>query len=830
MTYKDVAGDYLRKGWYPIPVQGKAPIPAGCTGENGTVDGDKVFQWTLDQFWGAQNVALRADGWIGIDVDDYERLDPATGEMKVKSGAAQLSELEARLGQLPVTISSTARGQDSPSRQYMFRLPEGEARTAFATKPAADIEIIQHRHRYMVAFPSVHPETHLQYAFYDYEGELLTEIPTPDDLEMLPEAWIEFLRAPERDETEGFSGNIDAWLDILPDGDPDAEVMAFIFGIPSGEFDHTRMVELTYHVVRLGSEGHPGIRRAVEILRAAWLRGPYDTPEYRDDFSKALDGAIRKAGALEEPEVEGHPEPLSAAEYAEIIDETLGALAATLPDERTSEHLETHFRTLITAGKDKGFGDRELMTLAVRSAIIRHLELAPADVWQRIQYALKPAPASPVEAPSAVAVLPDPVERVKYIEFLRPEERELVAACDWWGSRYLTWAKSQIKFYNPAYHRMMMWTVLSLALAPLARIPIDAKDVPLNLFGMILGPTTSGKTESKDLARKVLSHCAPEVNIGGDATPSSLIDKLLARDKQSSWFNADEAHGLFKEMQARDTWRAGLRERWTELYEGRVPMMLRNTKTDLSGFEATSYFTMTLMGTEEGMIDVLDAEFWTSGFLARFVWGIGETIIARPEDMRINIRRRPAMGGPGMAEQLGSELVAAREERRKLDGYFYMDLSEEAEERFNQFIAEHDAQVSKSRNFERLKPTSVRFRQNVLKCAALVALSEAGRSPVIDLRHLLIALDQAGEWWANILYVSSATDETVLVRDVSKLEQIVAREFAGEMPKHMVYRKSPRRRKRDTDELVDQLVAEGRADWHMPTAGEAYLRLKGGTR
>lgn len=108
--YRSSANDYLRLGWLPLPVEGKFPPVVGATGHSGTVTEDKVDGWR--ETHAEHNVALRADEWVAIDVDHY-------GD---KRGADVLADLEARLGPLPKTCYSTARGQGHPSRQQFYQI------------------------------------------------------------------------------------------------------------------------------------------------------------------------------------------------------------------------------------------------------------------------------------------------------------------------------------------------------------------------------------------------------------------------------------------------------------------------------------------------------------------------------------------------------------------------------------------------------------------------------------------------------------------------------------------------------------------------------------
>ena len=90
-------------------------------------------------------------GLIGIDVDAYD----------AKTGGRTLKEAESRWGPLPPTWRSTARVDDDVSGIRVFRVPVGvffRSVIQFKNLELADIEIIQPHHRYVTAWPSIHPE------------------------------------------------------------------------------------------------------------------------------------------------------------------------------------------------------------------------------------------------------------------------------------------------------------------------------------------------------------------------------------------------------------------------------------------------------------------------------------------------------------------------------------------------------------------------------------------------------------------------------------------------------------------------------------------------
>lgn len=173
----DIARRHLADGWNPIPLPpgAKWPPPSGVTGWNGraTTDADLAGPWD----WSG-NLGLRLPpGVIGIDVDAY--------------AGGTLDDLEAKHGPLPPTRWSTSR--DDGSGIAFFRVPVG---IAFATDPAAGIDIIQPHHRYAVVEPSIHPGTGQPYRWIDEaEPDETCVGPGPvEDLPELPWPWIEALR------------------------------------------------------------------------------------------------------------------------------------------------------------------------------------------------------------------------------------------------------------------------------------------------------------------------------------------------------------------------------------------------------------------------------------------------------------------------------------------------------------------------------------------------------------------------------------------------------------------------------------------------------------
>ena len=88
---------------------------------------------------------------IGIDTDHYG----------AKRGGDTLAEGENCWGLLPPTYTSTSR-DDGISKIRLYRIPKGVKLAGVITFPElglGDVEIIQPHHRYLVCWPSIHPDT-----------------------------------------------------------------------------------------------------------------------------------------------------------------------------------------------------------------------------------------------------------------------------------------------------------------------------------------------------------------------------------------------------------------------------------------------------------------------------------------------------------------------------------------------------------------------------------------------------------------------------------------------------------------------------------------------
>ncbi len=778
-----------------------------------------MADWSLE--YAEANVALRADGWIGIDVDAYDG----------KRGAETLAALEAELGELPTTISSTSRGRDQPSRIWLYRVPRD---LHFVTR-FDGIEIIQYSHRYAVVAPSIHPDTGRAYEWFGYEGEPLDEFPSLDDLEELPEAWLNRLAVPDEahpGNLEGFAGSVAEWLERAPKGEPGIFMQSRMAEIPvDQDFGHDQMISLCASFVSQAAQGETGAERALETLRREWLRGQYDTPEYRRDFETALKGAIEKYGAMP-------PKPSDILEQ----DQTLAFRKVTYPDFldmwtgvpaiATPEALREHVGHVIEAALTSGLSFLEATTLGWHSAAAQASGGLQGDGLEALWAFASEVQGRMLDAPAAEPQNPQQPAQ-SFLGLLTDEERERANAVKWWGSEFIDRMRELHKgLLSEPYYRLGRWIILSLAFADKAFIPLDnGDDVILNFYTMKIGPTRSGKSQSTkpilEMSKLMgerfwLMDGKYNPDIGGNATPAALHTHLIMRDGKPTFFHADEADATLRLWNDEKGPFSGVKRFITDVWMGYVGAILRQGQKDISGQDAKAFLNVELAGIDREVSDVIEPRDWSSGFINRFVWAKGERLKPTREQKRVGTGGRDEASKQVSKQwyaQWVSQFAAIRErELQKPE----ISISPEVSDRHIDLRDRFELIADASPYAERLEPTFGRLETTILKCAALVAITQKRRR--IELEDYLVALLQAEEWAETIVEMVIATDETPRARKVNRLYELIASRQGGMRMTELMREKWLESDHRFAKGLVEELVAQGRVETG-PLTGERGLRV-----
>jgi len=136
--------------------------------------------------------------------------------------------------------------------------------------------------------------------------------------DQIPESLDELRPAPNwlREQTakvEGnwYSGTVSDWL-TENNGVVDVTMAGAMQRFPAEDFNGAEMLKRQTEIVKLGAEGHGGATKALDMLKALWLKDPYNTPTYQKRWDDALRGAIRKWG--------GEPPALIDAETGQLTE------------------------------------------------------------------------------------------------------------------------------------------------------------------------------------------------------------------------------------------------------------------------------------------------------------------------------------------------------------------------------------------------------------------------------------------------------------------------------------------------------------------------------
>jgi hypothetical protein len=300
--YKTGAPVYQAAGWtgvIPLPPKKKSAPPSGYTGWNGKDPSSKMIDmWcgeTTGDYQAASNIAIHMpDGAIGIDVDHYDG----------KTGGDTLKQLEADLGPLPATYISTSRVDSVSDICYAsgIRWYRVEPGLRWPTGPGKDIEFIHTGHRYAVVWPSVHDKTGNQYVWLDHRTSR-AEPPEADQLAELPWEWVARFTGgevrpepgePPRQATEEELG------ECLTEGTACQAVgkaLAKYQDRLAVNARHDSALKTAMALVRLGEQGHAGVKLTIEALRTMFVsavaKDRIDGSE-GPEFDRFIDGAVVK--------------------------------------------------------------------------------------------------------------------------------------------------------------------------------------------------------------------------------------------------------------------------------------------------------------------------------------------------------------------------------------------------------------------------------------------------------------------------------------------------------------------------------------------------------
>jgi hypothetical protein len=483
-----------------------------------------------------------------------------------------------------------------------------------------------------------------------------------------------------------------------------------------------------------------------------------------------------------------------------------------------------------------GFSSEEVFVIAKHAKCNKyHSPLRPkrldadGDLWREVLRASQ----SFATTPTAEYVLDEIDKRTeKPVDFLTEDERGIVATSKTFVDRYVDWSQKKTDA-AVEYQIAGAFTILSSCFSDTGHAVPKYGKMGLNLWFMILGETTrSRKSTSRQLMLRIIREyekfAGYQIDVGSDVTAEGLVKLLSVRDKQTSLFHRDEVQGMFKDF-INKTYMATAAERFTELYDGHVPVIVRSTGGSSPGKgmqseRAETNFLMYLMGITSKTADVLTTEYFRSGFLARFIYVIADAPDRTFESEAIS--------------QADEVEVRSRDDemdnivRSLYDAYLYWQkkgapfprpirLTDEALERFNKFKWEMGEYTHGHDHEESIEPSRQRLALSIWKCAILLAMYD--KSDEVELKHMLIAIHYSEDWFRNLVRMAGAISASEWQREVDLVESMIASK-GGRMRYEDVYKRFANKRKREFDEMLDALKSQGRLGVSSES-GKMYLEV-----
>jgi len=405
-----------------------------------------------------------------------------------------------------------------------------------------------------------------------------------------------------------------------------------------------------------------------------------------------------------------------------------------------------------------------------------------------------------------------PVRLIKETQdFLTIEEREELVTEVNFIDEWTAWAAS--KTDAPIeYHRAAAIIVLSNIYSEFGYVQPKFGKLKLNIWMIVLGRTTKDrKTTAQRYAARMLRQLTTDdfsYLLPDDATPGGLNIVLQDRPNKPSTIMRDEVQGFFEEM-VHQSYMAGGISYFTKLYDGESGGRARASGDKKITPSVPISFIFFMVGILEDTAEVLTVRNYKQGFLTRFLYVVAE----RPDDYE-----EPEFEfANDEEEEETDEVFNSMAKRLAVNRNYWemrggdkklvkINIDEQAIKRFQDFRKATNEAARESGYAEILDSVTERMTLSTLKLAALLAMDE--RSPRITLRHMLMAISYAGEWFDNSVKVASMISESEWQRDVDKLEDFINSK-GGKISYAVAYRAFANKKPFEFDEMVNALEQRG---------------------
>lgn len=373
-------------------------------------------------------------------------------------------------------------------------------------------------------------------------------------------------------------------------------------------------------------------------------------------------------------------------------------------------------------------------------------------------------PAAPSKRPAV-----SPMKRL-----MTDEEREIIEDYPNFIDRYVAVNKDMFSEPNLPLVYLNAWMALSVGIGDRGRIVEEGKTTPLNLWGLNIAQSGSGKGDAKNGFINTTRYMRVGADFGtvdvGDDISAEGLNKVLAdpmREASSSVMTLDEADAVLRAFKNPKDYYYKLGKLLLRLYDGRGTRSVRSgTDVEDAGTSYESSFNMWLQTTIDGAMSSMDDRDVKSGLIGRLIFAIGNPPRITRDSLRIRLASEEQVSQGGVNPMVRSLAEGAKTRFGPSAIGQRMHFSDDVNDRLV------DARMAlleafKGGNQEEAKIITLRLGMNILKGACLIALSE-GRTEVV-MTDLLIAL-RSGEYWLRdlirMLEGMGQTDQRKIIDDI----------------------------------------------------------------
>lgn len=415
--------------------------------------------------------------------------------------------------------------------------------------------------------------------------------------------------------------------------------------------------------------------------------------------------------------------------------------------------------------------------------------------------------------------------KVSRFELLSEEEHNAVADNPTFIDTYADWCMTRSPQSARKYHETLGFMLLSSVYGSWGYIVPKHGSMKLNLWALILGPTTNTRKSTSTGRFLEVLHAWERriddvIDIGGDFTSEGLSSMLLERPDKVSLAHRDEVHGFLLEMEQK-SYMAGTKQAMTGLYEGHVSPKWRATDkkraADIKPEHKEVVFNFLGIGIPDDLSTTLTAKDIASGFLPRFLWCVAEPNPWSPEEEYVDQATDvESLKRKGEDATVTAMIHAFMRGKAKYAGKETpIMLGTEAHARLMKWKIDTAKITRELDMFDLLHPGRERLSYSIWKAAALLSMWK-GESEVSELTMLQV-LKQSEDWFSDLVRMASAVSDSEFANVATRIEEFIIDGPSNRRTLAALYKKFGR--KSVVDEYVDNLVAQGRIKKEVKDGG-----------